>query len=57
MVLQVTWLPPAEEDIMTRLNNTLTMQTSTSYEQIPSFHNQVCVAGTKVFHLTKTQHL
>lgn len=39
--LQVTGLPPAEEDIMTRLNNTLTMQTSTSYEQIPSFHSEV----------------
>ena len=31
----------AEEDTMTRLNNTLNMQTSTSYEQIPSFHSEV----------------
>lgn len=39
---------PAEEDVMTRLNNTMTMQTSTSYQQIPSFHSEVCLEDTKM---------
>lgn len=45
--LQVIWVLPAEEDVMTRLNNTLTMQTSTSYQQIPSFHSKVHCADAQ----------